>query len=70
MEKEKLPDLGALPLDPGVPLELRAAYILKAAGSPDRFRVGDVGVELRFTDGAPPLQEALAGFFLRDKGEV
>lgn len=67
MNKDELADVSGLALDPGVPQELRAGYLLKAAGDPYCFRVGDVGVKLEFSDGAPCLQEVLFRFLQRKK---
>ena len=67
MNKDDLVDVSGLALDPGVPRELRAGYLLKATGNPYCFRVGDLGVKLEFLDSAPSLQDALSGFFQRKK---
>ena len=67
MNKDELVDVNGLALDPGVPQELRAGYILKATGNPYCFRVGDLGVKLEFLDSAPSLQDALSDFFQRKK---
>lgn len=67
MNKEELVDVSGLALDPDIPQELRADYILNATGNPYCFRVGDLGVKLEFLDGAPPLQDALSDFFQRKK---
>lgn len=67
MNKNELVDVSSLALDPGIPLELRAGYILKATGNPYCFRVGDLGVKLEFPDSAPSLQDALSNFFQRKK---
>ena len=48
MNKDELVDVSGLALDPGVPQELRAGYILKATGNPYCFRVGDLGVSWSF----------------------
>ena len=67
INKEKLVDVSGLELDPAVPQELRAGYIMKATGNPYCFRVGDLGVKLEFLDNAPTLQDALSDFFQRKK---
>ena len=67
MNKDELVDVSGLALDPGVPQELRAGYILKATGNPYCFRVGDLGVKLEFLDSAPSLKDALSDFFQRKK---
>lgn len=67
MNKDELVDVSSLALDPGIPLELRAGYILKATGNPYCFRVGDLGVKLEFLDSAPSLQDALSNFLQRKK---
>ena len=68
VNKEELVDVSGMSLDPSVPQELRAGYILKTTGNPYCFRVDDLGVKLDFTEAAPPLQDVLCGFFLRKKG--
>ena len=67
MNKDELVDVSGLALDPGVPLELRAGYLLKATGNPYCFRVGDLGVKLEFPDNAPSLQDVLSSFAQRKK---
>ena len=60
MNKGELTDISSMKLDPSVPQELRAAYMLKEMGNPYCFRVGDLGVKVEFLDNAPPLQDALS----------
>ena len=67
MNKGELTDISSMKLDPSVPQELRAAYMLKEMGNPYCFRVGDLGVKVEFLDNAPPLQDALSDFFQRKK---
>lgn len=67
VNKDELVDVSGLPLDPCVPQELRAGYILKSTGNPYCFRVGDLGVKLEFLGSAPSLQDALSDFFQRKK---
>ena len=67
MNKDELTDISSMKLDPSVPQELRAAYMLKEMGNPYCFRVGDLGVKVEFLDNAPPLQDALSDFFQRKK---
>ena len=67
MNKDELTDISSMKLDPSVPQELRAAYVLKEMGNPYCFRVGDLGVKVEFLDNAPPLQDALSDFFQRKK---
>ena len=67
MNKGELTDISSMKLDPSVPQELRAAYMLKEMGNPYCFRVGDLGVKLEFPDSAPSLQDALSDFFQRKK---
>ncbi|WP_373164704.1 DUF6870 family protein [Agathobaculum sp. Marseille-P7918] len=67
VNKDELVDVSGLALDPGVPQELRAGYILKSTENPYCFRVGDLGVKLEFLDSAPSLQDALSDFFQRKK---
>lgn len=67
INKDDLVDVSGLALDPRVPQELRAGYILKTIRNPYCFRVGDLGVKLEFLDSAPSLQDALSDFFQRKK---
>ena len=46
MNKGELTDISSMKLDPSVPQELRAAYMLKEMGNPYCFRVGDLGVKV------------------------
>ena len=50
IKKEELTDISSIKLDPSVPQDLRAAYVLKEMGNPYCFRVGDLGVKLEFLD--------------------
>ena len=63
IKKEELTDIRSIKLDPSVPQDLRAVYVLKEMGNPYCFRVGDLGVKLEFPDSAPSLQDALSDFF-------
>ena len=67
IKKEELTDIRSIKLDPSVPQDLRAVYVLKEMGNPYCFRVGDLGVKLEFPDSAPSLQDALSDFFQRKK---
>lgn len=67
MNKDELVDVSGLALDPGVPQELRAGYLLKETGNPYCFRVGDLGVKLEFLDSAPSLRDVLSSFAQRKK---
>ena len=67
IKKEELTDIRSIKLDPSVPQDLRAVYVLKEMGNPYCFRVGDLGVKLEFPDSAPSLQGALSAFFQRKK---
>lgn len=66
-KKEELTDIRSIKLDPSVPQDLRAVYVLKEMGNPYCFRVGDLGVKLEFPDSAPSLQDALSDFFQRKR---
>lgn len=48
IKKEELTDIRSIKLDPSVPQDLRAVYVLKEMGNPYCFRVGDLGVKLEF----------------------
>lgn len=67
IKKEELTDIRSIKLDPSVPQDLRAVYVLKEMGNPYCFRVGDLGVKLEFPDSAPSLQDAIFDFFQRKK---
>lgn len=65
--KENLVDAGSITLDNNIPREYRAAFLLKKLKNPYCFRVGDIGVKLEFSDGAPTLQETFDSFLIRKK---
>lgn len=43
-------------IDPLLPVEQRIRRFLQQGGDPYAFRVGETGVRVEFTDGAPSLQ--------------
>ena len=67
VNKDELVDVSGLALDPGVPQELRAGYILKSTGNPYCFCVGELSVKLEFADNAPSLQDTILDFLQRKK---
>ena len=68
VNKDDLVDVSGISFDKSVPQEKRAAVIIDAVKNPYCFRVGDMGVKLEFSEGAPPLQEMLTDFLKRKKG--
>ena len=65
VNKEDLTDVSGFALDNAVPQEQRAARILATLGNPYCFRVGDMGVKLEFSEGAPALQDVFNDFLKR-----
>lgn len=67
IDKDALADVSTVNLDTSLPKDKRMARILRAAKNPYCFRYGDTAIKIEFADEAPPLQAALAGFFMRQK---
>ena len=67
IKKEELTDIRSIKLDPSVPQDLRAVYVLKEMGNPYCFRVGELSVKLEFADNAPSLQDTILDFLQRKK---
>lgn len=63
--KEDLADVSGIVFDSAVPQERRAARIVEMVKNPYCFRVGEMGVKLEFTEGAPTLQDRLTDFLKR-----
>ncbi len=70
VNKEDLVDVSGAVFDNSIPHEQRADQILRIAGNPYCFRVGDLCVKLEFLDSAPPLQDAFSSFLQRKKSGV
>ena len=64
---EELPDVSGAAFDNTLSREERIARLLQMAHNPYCFRVGEVGVQIEFAEGGPPLQDTLADFLIRQK---
>ena len=62
VNKDDLVDVDGFIFDNNIPQEQRSDYIVTGFRNPYCFRVGDVGVKLEFTKGAPALQYMFANF--------
>ena len=67
VNKEELVDVSGLTFDNTVPQEQRAARVIEMVKNPYCFRVGEMGVKLEFSKGAPALQDRLTDFLKRQK---
>lgn len=67
VDKNALADVSHIKLDHTLPKDKRMARILRATKNPYCFRFGDMAVKVEFTDNAPPLQDTMKGFLIRQK---
>lgn len=67
VDKDTLADVSRVKLDKSLPKDKRVARILRAAKNPYCFRYGDMAVKVEFADNAPPLQDTIEGFLIRQK---
>lgn len=67
VKKESLADVTGVTFDTDILKEKRAAHVLRIVKNPYCFRVGDMGVQLKFMDNVPSLEECLTGFLQRKK---
>jgi hypothetical protein len=67
VNKEELVDVSGFAFDNSVPQEQRAARVIAMVKNPYCFRVGDMGVKLEYSEGAPALQDRLTDFLKRKK---
>lgn len=67
VDKNTLADISHIKLDHSLPKDKRMARILRATKNPYCFRFGDMAVKVEFTDNAPPLQDTIQGFLIRQK---
>ncbi len=67
VDKAALPDVSGFPLDAGLSQEERVQQLVAQTKNPYCFRYGDMAVKLEFSDNAPPLQEVMTGFLVRQK---
>lgn len=67
IDKDALADVSRVKLDTSLPKDKRMARILRAAKNPYCFRYENTAIKIEFSDEAPPLQAALAGFLIRQK---
>ena len=59
--------VSGFPLDAGLSQEERVQQLVAQTKNPYCFRYGDMAVKLEFSDNAPPLQEVMTGFLVRQK---
>jgi len=67
VDKNTLADVSRIKLDHSLPKDKRMARILRATKNPYCFRYGDTAVKIEFADNAPPLQDTMQGFLIRQK---
>ena len=67
VNKDDLIDVSGFTFDNSVPQEQRAARVVDMVKNPYCFRVGDMGVKLEFSEGAPALEDRLTDFLKRQK---
>lgn len=70
VDKDTLADVSRVKLDNSLPKDKRMARILRAAKNPYCFRYGDMAVKIEFADNAPPLQDTMQSFLIRQKSGV
>lgn len=70
VDKDTLADVSRVKLDNSLPKDKRMARILRAAKNPYCFRYGDMAVKIEFSDNAPPLQDTMQSFLIRQKSGV
>lgn len=67
VDKNSLADVSRIKLDHSLPKDKRMARILRATKNPYCFRYEDTAVKIEFADNAPPLQDTMQGFLIRQK---
>ena len=67
IDKSELSDVSELSFDYSLPPKERAARILEHVKNPYCFRYGETAVKVEFADNAPPLQEVITKFLIRQK---
>lgn len=67
VDAQTLPDLSGMAFDSTLSHEERITRLLELTGNLYCFRVGEVGVQVEFTEDGPALPDALAAFFIRQK---
>jgi len=67
IDKSELSDVSELSFDCSLPRKERAARILEQVKNPYCFRYGETAVKVEFSDNAPPLQEVITNFLIRQK---
>jgi len=67
VDKTTLADVSGVSFDTSLPQAERMAQILEQVKNPYCFRHGDTAVKIEFADDAPPLQEVIANFLIRQK---
>jgi len=67
VDKTALVDVSNIRLDNSLPKDKRMARIVRATKNPYCFLYEDTAVKIEFVDNAPALQDAIAGFLVRQK---
>ena len=67
VDKNALADVSGVSFDTSLAQTERMAQILEQVKNPYCFRHGDTTVKIEFADNAPPLQEIIAKFLIRQK---
>lgn len=67
VDKSTLADVSRVKLDNSLPKDKRMTRILRATKNPYCFRYGDMAVKVEFADNAPPLQDTMQSFLIRQK---
>jgi len=67
VDKTTLTDISRIKLDNSLPKDKRMDRILRAMKNPYCFRYEDTAVKIEFADNAPPLQDTIADFLIRQK---
>ena len=66
-EKTSPPDLSLIHLDITVPFTQRHDWIANYLGDPSCFRIGEIGVQVEFSNSTFSLQDCLTALLLRKK---
>ncbi|MBV7276093.1 hypothetical protein I6U48_24710 [Clostridium sp. PL3] len=67
VDKSQLTDVSGINFDNSLPQGERAVHILNQVKNPYCFRYGDTAVKVEFPEDAPPLQEVITNFLIRQK---
>jgi len=70
VDKSTLVDVSRVKLDKSLPQDKRMARILRLTKNPYCFRYGDTAIKIEFADNAPPLQNTIESFLIRQKSGI